>query len=415
MSGQGRELNASAVPGQVEQPHRPIDVGPFPPKADALDSPEDPLGPAANESKAAVASQWQLMRWKFKKHKLAVFSMWILAFLYFIALFAEVLAPANPEDVADKYKYLSPQGISFFDQNGNFSLRPGVYGLTGVKNQETLRVTYTADKTKWYPLRLFPQSAEYKLWGVITLDRHLFGLGPEAQGAQAPWYLFGSDRLGRDMLSRIIYGTRISLSIGLLSVIVSLVLGIVLGGVSGYYGGWIDNVIQRVIEFIRSLPRIPIWLAIGASLPNSWTSIQIFFIITIILSLLSWTGLARVVRGRFLSLREEDFVMAARFCGASEPRIIFRHMVPSFLSHIIASLTLAIPQIIIFETSLSFLGLGLRPPEISWGVLLQEAQNVQTVAISPWLLLPGLVVVIAVLAFNFLGDGMRDAADPYSR
>ena len=415
MSSQGRELNASAIPGQVEQPHRPIDVGPYPPKADALDSPEDPLGPAANESKSAVASQWQLMRWKFKKHKLAVFSLWVLALLYTVGLFAEVLAPADPEQVAEKYKYLSPQGISFFDQDGNFSLRPGVYGLTSTRNTETLRVTYVSDKSKWYPLHLFPQSTEYKLWGLVTLDRHLFGLGPEAAGAQAPLYLFGSDRLGRDMLSRIIYGTRISLSIGLLSVIVSLVLGIVLGGVSGYYGGWIDNVIQRAIEFIRSLPRIPIWLAIAASLPNSWTSIQIFFVITIILSLLSWTGLARVVRGRFLSLREEDFVMAARFCGASEPRIIFRHMVPSFHSHIIASLTLAIPQIIIFETSLSFLGLGLRPPEISWGVLLQEAQNVQTVAISPWLLLPGLVVVIAVLAFNFLGDGMRDAADPYSR
>jgi peptide/nickel transport system permease protein len=217
------------------------------------------------------------------------------------------------------------------------------------------------------------------------------------------------------MLSRIIYGTRVSLVIGLLSVALSLVFGIVLGGISGYYGGVADNAIQRVIEFVRSIPQIPIWLAIAAALPSGWGPIRIFFVITLILSMLSWTGLARVVRGRFLSLREEDFVMAARFAGASEPRIIFRHMVPSFMSHIIATLTLAIPQIILFETALSFLGLGLRPPVISWGVLLQEAQNVQTVAISPWLLLPGVVVVVAILAFNFMGDGLRDAADPYSR
>jgi peptide/nickel transport system permease protein len=217
------------------------------------------------------------------------------------------------------------------------------------------------------------------------------------------------------MLSRIIYGTRISLTIGLISVIVSLVLGIALGGVSGYYGGMADNAIQRVIEFIRSMPQIPLWMALGAALPTGWSPLRVFFAITLVLALIEWTGLARVVRGRFLSLREEDFVMAARFSGASETRIIFRHMVPSFFSHIIASLSLSIPRIILFETSLSFLGLGLRPPIISWGVLLQEAQNVQTVALSPWLLAPGVAVVIAILAFNFLGDGLRDAADPYGR
>jgi peptide/nickel transport system permease protein len=417
MSSQGGELNARAIPGQpgqVERPERPIDIGPFPPKNDALDTPPDPLEPVATESKRAVASQWQLMRWKFKKHKLAVISLWILGFLYVIALGAEFLAPADPERVAERYKYLAPQTLSFRDANGNFS-RPGVYGLTSSRDPVTLRVAYVPDKTKFYPIKLFVQGDQYKLWNTITLDRHLFGLGPEAAAAEAPLYLWGSDRLGRDMFSRIIYGTRVSLLIGLISVALSLILGIALGGLSGYYGGGIDNAVQRVIEFIRSLPQIPIWLAIAAALPRGWGPIRIFFIITLILSLLSWTGLARVVRGRFLSLREEDFVMAARFSGASEGRIIFRHMAPSFASHIIASLTLAIPGIILFETSLSFLGLGLRPPVISWGVLLQEAQNVQTVAISPWLLLPGAVVVVAVLAFNFLGDGLRDAADPYSR
>lgn len=409
MSSQSRELNARAIPepGKVEMPPAAVDLDPNPPRTDALDGPDDPLGPAATETKAAVASQWQLMRWKFRKHKLAVISLWVLAILYFVALFAEFLAPMNPDRDAERYKYLAPQGIAFQ------GLRPGVYGLTSSRNPETLRVSYVPDKTKWTPLKFFVRGDEYKLWGLITSDRHLFGVGTAA--GDAPFYLLGSDRLGRDMLSRMIYGTRVSLSIGLLSVALSLIFGIALGGLSGYYGGAIDNAIQRVIEFIRSLPQIPIWLAIAAALPRGWGPIRVFFIITLLLSLLSWTGLARVVRGRFLSLREEDFVMAARFAGASESRIIFRHMVPSFLSHIIASLTLAIPGIILFETSLSFLGLGLRPPVISWGVLLQEAQNVQTVAISPWLLAPGLLVVVAVLAFNFLGDGLRDAADPYSR
>ena len=406
MSSQSRELNASAVP---------VDAEVAVPEREVAPEQEEILGPAATETKTAVASQWQLMRWKFRRHKLAVVSLWIVAFLYFVALFVEFLAPSNPDEVADQYKYLSPQGITFRDSAGNFSLRPGVYALARTRDPETLRVSYTADKSKVYPISFFARGDEYKLWGLIPSDRHLFGLGAEANAAKAPFFLLGSDRLGRDMLSRIIYGTRISLLIGLISVVLSLIFGIMLGGISGYYGGMADNAIQRVIEFVRSIPTIPIWLAIAAALPTGWGSIRIFFVITLILSMLSWTGLARVVRGRFLSLREEDFVMAARFAGASESRIIFRHMVPSFLSHIIATLTLAIPQIILFETALSFLGLGLRPPVISWGVLLQEAQNVQTVAISPWLLLPGVVVVVAILSFNFMGDGMRDAADPYSR
>jgi peptide/nickel transport system permease protein len=369
--------------------------------------------PPAAEPKLFVASQWQLMRWRFRKHRLAVVSLWVVGFFYLLALGAEFLAPADPDKTSNLYKYVPPQPISFFDAEGTFSLWPGVAGLTSTRDPETLRVTYVADPTKWSPVWFFTRGDPYKFWGIWETDIHLVGLGPEA--TSQPFYLLGSDRLGRDMLSRIIYGTRISLSIGLVGVSMSLLFGIILGGISGYYGGTIDNVIQRVIEFIRTMPTIPLWMALAAALPVSWPPELVYFGITIILSLVGWTGLARVVRGRFLSLREEDFVMAARFCGASEARVIFRHMVPSFLSHIIASITLAIPGMILAETALSFLGLGLRPPTISWGVLLQEAQNVQTVALFPWLLAPGVAVVVVILAFNFLGDGLLDAADPYGR
>ena len=384
----------------------------------ALDNPLAPeLGaPAAVETRTAVASQWQLMRIRFLKHKLATASLWIIAILYFVAIFGEFLAPGDPNETNERYKYLPPQGIAFADASGNFSLRPGVYGLKETRNPETLRRSYTADPSKMYPLSLFAHGDAYKMWGVIPSDVHLFGVNTDdANGQRPPLFLLGADRLGRDMFSRIIYGARISLSIGLVSVVLSLLFGITLGGMSGYYGGLADTAIQRVIEFIRSMPTIPLFLALAAAVPQGWDPLLVYFMITIILSLVGWTGLARVVRGRFLSLREEDFVMAARFSGASESRIIFRHMVPSFLSHIIASLTLAIPGIILSETTLSYLGLGLRPPIISWGVLLQEAQNVQTVALAPWLLIPGFAVVLTVLAFNFLGDGLRDAADPYTR
>ncbi len=382
----------------------------LPPAAPAV---HDAAAPAATETKVSVASQWQLMRWRFKKHKLAVVSMWIIAFFCVIGIFCEFIAPGDPDKDQELYKYVRPQGISFFDQGHHFHIIPGVYGLSRTRNPETLRFTYVADTTQWHQLGFFTRGDPYKFWGAWQTDVHLFGMKDAAP--DTPFFLLGTDRLGRDMLSRIVYGTRISLSIGIISVIASLILGILLGGISGFYGGAVDGAIQRVIEFVRSLPQIPLWLALGASLPPGWSSVKIYFAITLVLAMIEWTGLARVVRGRFLALREEDFVMAARFSGASEGRIIFRHMVPSFLSHIIASLTLAIPRIILFETTLSFLGLGLRPPTVSWGVLLQEAQNIQTVALSPWLLLPAGAVVITILAFNFMGDGLRDAADPYGR
>lgn len=390
------------------------DVTAIPPGTD-LPSPvvSDAEMPAATETRVSVASQWQLMRWRFKKHKLAVVSMCIIGVLCFVAIFSEFLAPIDPEKSVEIYKYVRPQGISWFDQNHDFHLIPGVYGLTGSRNPETLRLSYVADKTQWYQFGVFTHGDSYKFWGVWKTDVHLFGL--RNAPPDTPLYLLGTDRLGRDMLSRIIYGTRISLSIGLISVMVSLILGVTLGGISGYYGGPIDGAVQRVVEFVRSLPQIPIWLALAAAFPPGWSILRVYFAFTLVFAMIQWTGLARAVRGRFLALREEDFVMAARFSGASEARIILRHMVPSFLSHIIATLTLAIPQVILFETTLSFLGLGLRAPAISWGVLLQEAQNVQTVALSPWLLMPALAVVITILAFNFMGDGLRDAADPYGR
>jgi peptide/nickel transport system permease protein len=365
------------------------------------------------EDKVYVASQWQLMWWRFREHKLALISTVIVILFYVVALFCEFFAITDPEKYSASLKNVPPQLPRLIDAEGKFHLQPFVYGLILTRDPETLRAHYSWDTTKVYPIQFFARGIEYKLWGIVKTDRHFFGLGQNA--ADAPLFVLGSDRLGRDMFSRIMYGTRISLSIGLVGVVLSLVLGITLGGISGYYGGNIDMAIQRVIEFLRSMPTIPLWMALGAALPPKWPPEYVYFGITVILALIGWTSMARVVRGRFLALREEDFVMAARLSGSGEMRIILLHMVPSFLSHIIATITLSIPQMILAETSLSFLGLGLRPPVISWGVLLQEAQNVQTVALAPWLLLPGMAVVIVVLAFNFMGDGLRDAADPYSR
>jgi len=357
-----------------------------------------------------VASQWQLMWWRFRKHKMAVISSVVLIFIYLVAIFCEFIAPYDPNKYDVRYTYAPPQRLHFTDEQGQFHLRPFIYGIKHSRDPETMKMVFEPDFEVKYPIYFFTKGEPYKMWGLFETDRHLFGL----RNGGAFLFILGADRMGRDMFSRIVYGTRVSMSIGLVGVFLSLILGILLGGTSGYYSGVLDTVIQRVIEFLRSIPTIPLWLALSAALPKEWSPLRIYFAITVLLSLIGWTGLARVVRGRFLALREEDFVMAAKLAGASEFRIIVRHMVPSFLSHIIASLTLSIPGMILSETSLSFLGLGLRPPVISWGVLLQESQNLRAVATAPWLLLPGAAVVLAVLAFNFVGDGLRDAADPYA-
>ncbi|MCL4858201.1 MAG: ABC transporter permease [Caldilineaceae bacterium] len=364
------------------------------------------------EEKIYVASYWQLMWWRFLKHRMAVISAVIIFVLYWVAAFCEFVAPYDPEYSFVQYQLAPPSRVRVIDSEGNLRW-PFIYGVELTRDPETLRRIYTEDTSQIHPIRFFVQGSDYKLWNRIPMNMRLFGI--DAGEVERGVFLLGADRLGRDVFSRISFGARISLTIGLVSVVVSLVLGIVLGGLSGYYGGTIDNLIQRLIEFIRSVPEIPLIMGLGAALPADWPITRLYFGITLVLSVIGWTGLARVVRGRFLSLREEDFVMAARLAGSSQMRVIFRHMLPSFLSHIIASLTLAIPAIILAETGLSFIGLGLRAPAISWGVLLQEAQNVRSMAFAPWVLTPAIAVIVSVLAFNFLGDGIRDAADPYAR
>lgn len=360
--------------------------------------------------RVAIASQWQLTWWAFKRHRLATIGLCVIAFLFLLSIFAEFVAPGDPTRQNRRAVYHPPKMIHFIDRTEDgIRIRPYVYRMDRQRDPKSLRIFYTPSGEKIY-LKLFGEGPEYKWWGIWDTNMHLFA----TENPEDNFFIFGADRLGRDMFSRIIYGTRTSMSIGLVGVAISLILGIALGGISGFYGGRIDAVIQRVIEFVLSLPTIPIWLALAASLPPDWPIYRQYFVITLIVSLVGWTELGRVVRGRFLAMKNEDFVIASRLDGASEGRIIFRHMLPSLTSHIIASLTLAIPLMILAETGLSFLGLGLQPPAISWGVLLKEAQNIVTISQAPWLFIPGGFVVVAVLAFNFLGDGMRDAADPYS-
>ncbi len=366
----------------------------------------------ADEEKLYTASQWQLMWWRFIKHRLAVICSVIVILLYAVAAFCEFLAPYDPNEYFSEFALNPPQAIRFRDSQGTWSLRPFIYARTRERDMETLGWVYKDNLDAKVPIHFFVHtSTEYRMLGIFKTNVHLFGV--TEQGTTI--FLVGTDRLGRDMLSRVIYGTRPSMTIGLVGVAISLLLGIFLGGISGYFGGWIDMLVQRVIEILSAMPTIPLWMGLAAAVPLDWDPLKVYFTIIILLSLIGWTGLARVVRGRFLSLREEDFVKAARLAGSSELRIIFRHMLPSFISHIIASVTLAIPGMILAETSLSFLGLGLKPPVVSWGVLLQEAQNLRTVALAPWNLAPAIPVVIAILTLNFMGDGLRDAADPYGR
>jgi peptide/nickel transport system permease protein len=371
-----------------------------------------PFNPASTEEltpeqeKFFQASQWQIMWWKFKRHKVAVWSGVILILFYLCVPFAEAIAPYTANQRDSEHLYAPPQGLHLFHE-GSF-VGPFVYGMTSEVDMVNLKWVFTEDRTKVHPVRFFCRGDDYKFWGLFKADFHLFC--PAKDGTL---FLLGTDRLGRDVLSGLIYGARLSLTVGLIGVAISIVLGLFFGGIAGYFGGILDSLIQRLIEIMRSLPELPLWMALSAALPVTWSPVWIYFGLTIILGLLDWPGLARAVRSKLLSLREEEYARAAVLMGAKPGRVISRHLLPGFTSHIIASATLSIPSMILGETALSFLNLGLRRPSVSWGVMLNEAQNISVVTVYPWLMAPVLPIIIVVLAFNFLGDGLRDAADPY--
>lgn len=354
-----------------------------------------------------TAKPWTLIWWRFRKHKLAVASLIFMVVLAITAIFADFISPYTPFSF-NRLNTFAPPSIVRIIHDGELQ-RPFIYAVKRKRDPETARVLYEEDRKKVLPIEFFVTGQPYKFLGLVETELHLFGVNDRKQQIN----LLGTDSLGRDLFTRLLYGARVTLSAGLIGVAFSFILGLALGSIAGYYGGWWDSGIQRLMEFIRSVPTIPLWMGLAAALPVAWDPLFVYVLITIILSLIGWTHLARVVRGRFLSLRTEDYVLASRLCGASEYRIVTKHMLPAMTSYIIAAMTLAVPEMILGETALSFLGLGLRPPVVSWGVLLQDAQNLRSISLAPWLLSPGIAVVLVVLAFNFLGDGLRDAADPY--
>lgn len=367
---------------------------------------------ARKRDRYLAAGQWALIWRRFRRHTLGLIGGGVAVLIYLIAIFAEFLAPTTLEDYTAAYRFAPPMPLEIVHvtEDGSWQWGLHTHPLVPTVDKVKMRRTLAPDRDTIVPVALFVPGEPYKLWGLWPTDIHLIGTGDP----KVPLMLLGGDRLGRDLLSRIIYGARISLSIGLVGVAISFALGVVIGGISGYVGGVTDNLIQRLVEILDSIPSVPLWIGLAAIIPLTLAPELVYFLITLILALIGWTGLARVVRGRFLALKSEDFIIAARLDGASTLHIILRHMVPSFMSHIIAALSLAIPGMILAETALSYLGIGLRPPVVSWGVLLQDAQNIRTIVEAPWLLLPGVAVIITVLALNFFGDGLRDAADPYA-
>lgn len=391
-------MSTIELPPDTNEADHFVSTEPFDPASAARLTPE--------QERFYLASQWKLMWWKFKRHRVAVASGIILLLMYGSTLVTEIVAPYDLHDRHIDFIYASPQRVHLF-HDGRL-IGPFVYEQRKTLDMQTLRRNYAEDRTQPRPLRFFCSGDRYRFWNLVDMSFHLV-----CPAKDATLFLLGTDRLGRDVLSRILYGARISLTIGLIGIAASFTLGLVIGGIAGYYGGWVDMAVQRVIEVIRSFPELPLWMALSAVLPVTWSPILIYFGITGILALLDWTGLARAVRSKLLALREEDYTTAARLMGARPSRIIGRHLLPGFMSHLIASATLSIPGMILGETALSFLGIGLRPPITSWGVLLNEAQNINVVALYPWLMLPVVPVIIVILAFNFFGDGLRDASDPY--
>ncbi|MFN2216762.1 MAG: ABC transporter permease [Anaerolineales bacterium] len=380
---------------------------PEPVKKTKIDKSKSSIG-GIKEDSFYTATQSQLMWWKFRRHRTAIFGTIVLGFFVFIMVFCEFLSPYGSQSRDPDYVFGAPNKVYMFDENGTFQ-GLFVYSMSTGFDRESMQMVLKEDKENPHKIKFFAKGEDYKLWGIIRTNLHLF----VAEDSYV--HLFGTDELGRDIFSRTLYGTRTSLSIGFIGVIIAFIVGLFVGGVSGYFGGFIDNFSQRMIEFIRSIPTLPLWMSLAAVLPKEWSPLRIYFAVTIILGFLTWTTLARRVRGKLISMREEDFVFAARLAGSSDGRIIVRHMLPAFLSYIIVDLTISFPAMILGETTLSFIGLGLREPVVSWGVLLQASQNVMAIEQHPWVFIPAIFVVVSVLAFSLMGDGMRDAADPYSR